>query len=260
MTKEKEIRFYEELSMNAWPAQESYFYDGWVLRFTEGYTKRANSINPLYSSSIDLDRKIKNCEAIYEEKGLPPIFKLNDYVYPRDLDSKLEERGYRKLDEVALQILDLENFSLKAYLPDQGIEVVFEEEMTEDWIQAYIECSDMKDAVSIGIMTNLLFCISKEVLTVRLVKGKKCIACAFSVCENHNLGVFDVITRKEFRRKGFARTLLIELLRYAKIKKIKTAYLQVVLENDKALALYKNLGFIDLYRYWYRCKEENSEC
>ena len=34
----------EELAMNAWPAIQTYLYDGWIVRFANGYTKRANSV------------------------------------------------------------------------------------------------------------------------------------------------------------------------------------------------------------------------
>ena len=41
------IRTLEELSMNALPALQTMLYGGWVLRFANGYTRRANSINPI---------------------------------------------------------------------------------------------------------------------------------------------------------------------------------------------------------------------
>ena len=56
------ITIFEELSMNAWPALQTKLYDGWVMRFAEGYTKRANSINPIYGSSISLTKKLDYCE------------------------------------------------------------------------------------------------------------------------------------------------------------------------------------------------------
>ena len=33
------IRLIEELSLNAWPALQTVLYDGWVLRFADGYTR-----------------------------------------------------------------------------------------------------------------------------------------------------------------------------------------------------------------------------
>ena len=45
----KEILQIEELSINAFPAILTELYDGWILRYSNGYTYRGNSVNPLYS-------------------------------------------------------------------------------------------------------------------------------------------------------------------------------------------------------------------
>lgn len=64
----------EKVSLNSWPALQQILFDGWVLRFSEGYTKRANSVNPLFASSLDVEVKIDTCERLYAERGLPPSF------------------------------------------------------------------------------------------------------------------------------------------------------------------------------------------
>ena len=64
MAKE-DIRLWEEITLNAWPALQTVLMDGWVVRFANGYTKRANSVNPLYPSTQPLKRKIEACERLY---------------------------------------------------------------------------------------------------------------------------------------------------------------------------------------------------
>ena len=101
------IRSIEELSMNAWPAMQTLHYDGWVLRYSDGYTKRANSVYPLYPSEINLDEKIEFCESFYHDRGLPAVFKLTEASTPANLDARLAERGYRKDSPTSVQTLDL---------------------------------------------------------------------------------------------------------------------------------------------------------
>ncbi len=52
----------EKVSLNSWPALQQILFDGWILRFSEGYTKRANSVNPLFASSMDVEEKVDTCE------------------------------------------------------------------------------------------------------------------------------------------------------------------------------------------------------
>ena len=90
------IVFHEELSMNAQPALKTQFYDGWVLRFSNGYTKRANSVNPIYTSLLPFEAKVAVCEDIYTRQGLPTVFKLTDAA-PAELENYLDTQDYEIL-------------------------------------------------------------------------------------------------------------------------------------------------------------------
>src|SRR5215510_5682818 len=89
-------RTLEELSLGAWPALQTVFHDGWVLRFTNGYTRRANSVNPLYPGHLPLPEKIEFCERSYRSQQQRVIFKLTQAAQPPELDALLEARGYAR--------------------------------------------------------------------------------------------------------------------------------------------------------------------
>jgi len=76
----EKIQLYEELSLNAHPSLQTQLYDGWILRFANGYTNRANSINPLYPSLIDLQTKITECEKRYFAQQRCSTFYLSGYI------------------------------------------------------------------------------------------------------------------------------------------------------------------------------------
>src|SRR5258708_12552591 len=101
------IRFIEELSFNAWPALQTLHYDGWILRFAEGYARRANSVNPVYESSLPTHTKISFCQQLYSARGLDTVFKITEAVQPNDLDSILEVEGYRQEPLTSVQTLSL---------------------------------------------------------------------------------------------------------------------------------------------------------
>src|SRR5574341_643135 len=101
------IRLIEELSLNAWPSLQTVHYDGWVLRFADGYTRRANSINPVFSSSLNIDDKIKYCEDLFRTKQRKVVFKMTPQVYPENLDDILARKWYREETPTTVQTLDL---------------------------------------------------------------------------------------------------------------------------------------------------------
>jgi len=112
--------------------------------------------------------------------------------------------------------------------------------------------------------------LSKESLTaiLRNIASKKCFAvllkdnqvvsCGLGVLENQYIGLFEVITAKTERRKGFGKELILNILNWAKQNGAQKAYLQVVMNNKPALNLYSKLGFQEVYQYFYRIKPKSS--
>ena len=134
------IREIEELSMNAWPSLQTKLYDGWVLRFSDGYTKRANSVSPIYECTILLDEKIDLCEKEYGLRNLTILFKLTSESNPEGIDARLEERGYIRDNETSLRILDLSQYVCHE---SQGINV--EEKYSDAWLKGFFSCSNISD-------------------------------------------------------------------------------------------------------------------
>ena len=104
----------EELTLNGWPALQTVLLDGWVLRFADGYTRRANSVNPLYPSGEvgdspeRLARKVEQCEALYAQRGLDTVFKLTEASEPAGLDALLERRGYEREATTSVQLAEID--------------------------------------------------------------------------------------------------------------------------------------------------------
>ena len=90
---------------------QTWLYDGWVLRFAGGYTRRANSVNPLYAGHFDFDEKIAACEQSYQAQGLPVVFKLTPANEASRLDVLLAARGYRSEAGTSVQCLDFKRFT-----------------------------------------------------------------------------------------------------------------------------------------------------
>lgn len=243
----------EEITLNAWPALQYMFFDGWVLRFANGYTKRANSINPLFASSLDTLEKIATCERIYREKGLRPVFKLTSFSCPADIDERLAQQNYKVIDETCVLYLDLSQHDHDTVtdLPEP-----LDIKALDEWLEIFC---DLKDASIDAHQTHLamLKLIPSPCLpaTWRNEAGVH-VASAMGVLENEYFGLFDMVTKPAYRQQGHASNLVSGMLQWAKQQGARHAYLQVVSANTAARGLYHKIGYRELYRYWYRVPNE----
>ena len=240
------IAFMEELSLRAWPAYEEKIYDGWVLRFAEGYTKRANSVNPLYTSSVDVGEKIAYCEKAYGERGLPAVFKLTGESTPAELDRELTARGYDRLDETSVRLLSLG----KGHAAVPGVGQF--PRVCEEWLRSFARCSGIDDATTVEKLARILRSIPGETIFAYVKEKGRIVACGLGVLDQGYLGGFDIVVDPAYRKMGYGRRIMEGLLGTGAGRGAKTAYLQVVAGNRPAEKLYDSLGFSEIYRYWYR--------
>ena len=79
-------------------------------------------------------------------------------------------------------------------------------------------------------------------------------ACALGVLEDEWIGLYDIVTRDDARRRGHAARVVNSILSWARDNGASAAYLQVMTDNAPALALYAKLCFREAYQYAYRTK------
>jgi len=220
--------------------------DGWVLRFAAGYTRRANSINPLYPASKDTREKVKACEQIYQHKGLDVVFKITPAVYPENLDEVLAELGYTANAQTSVQILNLGN---RDKLAAPGVSLT--ESLADEWLAAFWEMSGTKPQHH-PIHRQMLTGIIPAACFASICYDNQVIACGLGVCQGQFIGLFDIVTHPNFRGRGYSVQLVSSILAWGQEHGAQTAYLQVMLNNPPALRLYSKLGFNEIYQYWYR--------
>jgi N-acetylglutamate synthase len=236
----------EEFSMNAWPSFQTMLYDGWIIRFADGYTKRANSVHPLYHSSLDLDEKLRFCESAYQKKKLPAVFKITPVTCPGDLDERLVSRGYRKDSPTSVQVVELEDTSLQVASAVNG-----EESLSDEWLESYCCLNSVVEEQRARLRRILLHIVPRHCFMSLRLNGQ-IIACGLGVLQAEHLGLFDIVTASTMRGRGYGRQIVESILAWGKRHGVRRAYLQVMLNNAPALHLYSKLGFVEQYQYWYR--------
>lgn len=242
------VRRFEEISNNAWPALQTMQYDGWILRFANGVTKRSNSVNLLYPSTLDPEKKIDFCESLYQSQNIPPCFKITSMAEPSDIDQRLASRGYLIHSTISFQSLDISAISAAPIS-----EIRIDTEMNSRWMDDFIRMNDFereRKPTYVGIMEQLKL---KKCL-ISLTRENKTIGVGLGVAEGSYLGLFDIVVDKAYRNTGVGFLIVENILRWGRKQGSETAYLQVMVNNVPANKLYEKMGFRERYRYWYRMK------
>ena len=134
---------------------------------------------------------------------------------------------------------------------------IVENEISEDWQNNYFRLQQTSDATIIlakRVQSNII----GQSICATLVYGNEVIACGLCVVEGDYAGLYDIIVAPQHRQKGYGKDICLSLMCAASKFGAKTAYLQVVAENYRAISLYEKIGFKNMYQYSYRVKRPQS--
>lgn len=239
----------EEAALNAWPALREILYDGWVVRLTRGFTRRANSVTPLHPGGARaLGERIAYCEALYARHGLPACFRLPAWPEVAPLRAALDARGYRAVGAASVLRREL---APPMGPPTPAADGTVRWLEAASWLDVYTELTgtpaelrELHALVLAGIVGECLF-------AVRECEGRP-VACLLGVLEDDLVGLFDLATLPAARRRGHAAALVEAVAARAAARGAREVYLQVEAANAPGLALYARLGFSRLHAYDYR--------
>jgi N-acetylglutamate synthase len=236
----------EETCLNAWPALRQVLFDGWVLRFSEGLTRRGNSANPLRGFRETDNGLIAACETLYQRRQLPTIFRLPSIIDP-EFDRRLEALGYGREGESCVRYGDLTAIEEAS---DPDVELL--SRPTREWFAAMAALQN-HTADQRRTYRRILGALAVPAAFAALAIDGEFVALAYGAVHDRLLCYESVITNPRRQRRGYARRVIASLAAWAKDQGAEGACLEVEAHNASALALYDLIGLkTELYRYHYR--------
>jgi N-acetylglutamate synthase len=239
------LRQIEDAGVNAWPALETRPLDGWLWRYSDGGSQRANSVSALEFTGPGVEAAIDTAEAWYGARGKPSMFQVSCVASPADLDHRLAVRGYRINDPCITLAKEIDAVGSR---PD-GIE--YFATVTPEWFDCYSsvitpERKRMAPLILARIPPVAAFC--------GLRRDGRIVATALAVPLGRVVIAECVATLATARGTGAASAVMRGLEVWGAARNCKVAALQALENNAPAQALYKSLGYRENGRYHLRVK------
>ena len=263
----KQIRYLEKIAADGHKALEIAEYQDWELRFSKGYTGRANSIrlmgDPIEEINKDVEDKLRYTEKEYAKRGLPPMFKLTDA--DKTFSDYLESHGYKVKNPTDVMMLPLNGADYLIKVSDNIDDIVksvvtvpgeINYSTTPDgWFEPYFEFEGMTDKTQQDLCRQIHSNVSVNKVYIKVLYKDRVAAVASLAIEDGYSLLHNVIVDPALRGKGLGKKLCYAAISKSKAEEADYSYLQVIETNEVALNLYKKFGYEKLYTYWYMVRK-----
>jgi GNAT superfamily N-acetyltransferase len=241
----------EEAAINGFPPLRQVVCDDWLLRFSGGGRRTANSATPLCEPRGDLDPVIAAAEALYAAQGQVTIFRIPSFLDPA-IDRQLAERGYTSEGESCIIEGPLDPI-VAAAGPFGGAGAVhLSPEPGAKWFAAMQRLQNRPGTYGEEYRQIVSSIVLPTAFAQLSVDGEP-VALAYATIHRGMLCFESVVTDQHRRRQGLSRRVLAALAKWARRNGASVATLQVEADNSPARTLYHSIGMTtELHRYHYR--------
>ncbi len=246
-----------ELLINSWPAKDYFLLNGWILRFTNGVTSRANSVIPLrYAGNKKaLIQDINLVEKAYAAFNLPATYTITDYYRPKSLVKELLAEDYQIITPTWALICSINQLNIQRIKNSVNFE--FKDTRVKPisaFLAEYSHRSEYDQKIIEQISQKIVI-PQKRYLIAKI--GDEIVGTITGILEPRGyLYIADLLVKPQFRRNKIASALLSKLINdWALQNGASTIWLQVEKDNTVALDLYGKLRFSKAYSYYYLQKK-----
>ena len=225
----------------SWKARECVEYDGWQLRYADGFSRRGNSVFPAEQSTLPLIEKLDWCRSWYRERALELVIRQTPAT-EAGLDDVLETSGFSREGNTDVMVAELGGRSA-ALSVDRQPSLGWWNTTAALW------------GFDLATPTGWSAIINRIDLPAGFVSVDG-VAAGMAIVDGPWMGLFEIIVAPDRRRQGLGNAVSNALLSWGSGLGAQRAYLQVVEDNRAAIEFYRRLGFEQAYTYWYRRDQE----
>lgn len=234
----------------AWPPLESAAFGTWTLSAGDGFSRRRNSAMPTGPLPPDIDRRLSDVASWYAVRGLPTLMRITPLCDP-GLDDLLGDRGFSFEAPTLVLTRSLES----ADMVESAAGIVESPIAGDGWVETELDALGI-DEPMVAPWLATITSVPSPARFVTPMDGVRPVGAGLGVVVGGHLGVFEVVVRPEYRRRGHAKQIMTALEAFGVMEGASRAFLQVLEGDDHVIDLYRSLGYELSHRYWYRRADE----
>jgi GNAT superfamily N-acetyltransferase len=236
------VRCLERATLTALPAPRQAFDGSFVIKLFSGGTGRGNAASSLDpAADPDLPARLDRIAAIYCAHGLPPRFRATP-LDPPGLNEALAARGYCPGEESIVFAGAVAGLTDAAIHDEGGPSVA--------WM-ALIATAEYQTAARREEKRRTPDHLAAPGAWLVLQQDGADAAGLSSVVSGGCVGIFDLATRPEYRRRGCGARLIRHAAQWGAGHGARMVYAHVASGNAASRALQEHCGMREAYRYRY---------
>lgn len=239
----RQIVALERIAARGWPAVETAWLGDWLLRASEGWTNRANSVLPLGEPGMAVPDALERVHEWYAARDLAPRFAVPLPGF-EGLDRELAARGWRPTHTVTVQTAALPAVSERAGARAELPAVTIAEQPDQEWLRIVADRKGSLPPVAVRVLAG-----AERPGFASVYESGRLLAIGRGVVDDDWLGLSLLEVLPSAQRRGLARHVVAALARWAAGHGARRAYLQLEDDNHAATALYAGLGFTTHHHY-----------
>jgi N-acetylglutamate synthase len=247
----------ERRALAGWPARQAEPLGDWVLRSSDGYSRRANSVLAAGDPGMPFASALERTVGFYRARSLSPCAQV---VVGSDVHRAFEEAGWVSARpgeaDTLFQLASVSSALrvVRRLLPAVVPPVALAPRADDPWL------ADDARALSHGAAARAVLDGPAETGFVSVAppgsdgvvaKGRVARGAGAVPGDEDWAGITNIWVSPRHRRLGLGTVVMEALLSWAAERGATTAYLQVRGDNEPGLAAYGRLGFVTHHSYRY---------
>jgi N-acetylglutamate synthase len=217
----------------------------WLLRAAGGFTGRANSVLPVGDPGLPLEVALQRAEDFYARAQLPVQAEV---IVGSGMEQDLQALGWvaarPEQADTLVQVAGLTVGAQPQYERSGAADVRLSDRLDDDWLLRYGRAAGNDPGLVRAVLES-----GDRVIFARV--AEPAVAVGRAVVTDGWLGLSAVEVEPGLRRQGLGSAVVDALLAWGSGRGARYAYVQVLADNDAALALYARRGFRTHHSYRY---------